>query len=120
MCLLGIVFFALGFNGGPQAFLLELVAMIAVAINACALGLLLSTVVVSAEAAMAPERGAIAISSFSCHSLRGSATTSRRSSIRSVALTLPASFSAIGAQFERPDMTHSCNRDMSRSLITRK
>jgi ABC transport system ATP-binding/permease protein len=53
VCLLGIVFFTLGFNGGPVAFLLELAAMIAVAINACALGLLLSTVVVSAEAAMA-------------------------------------------------------------------
>jgi ABC-type multidrug transport system permease subunit len=53
VCLLGIVFFTLGFNGGPMAFLLELVAMVAVAINACALGLLLSTVVVSAEAAMA-------------------------------------------------------------------
>ena len=53
VCLLGIVFFTLGFNGGPVAFLLELVAMVAVAINACALGLLLSTVVVSAEAAMA-------------------------------------------------------------------
>jgi ABC-type multidrug transport system ATPase subunit/pSer/pThr/pTyr-binding forkhead associated (FHA) protein len=53
VCLLGIVFFTLGFNGGPVAFLLELVTMVAVAINACALGLLLSTVVVSAEAAMA-------------------------------------------------------------------
>src|SRR5580700_7627378 len=53
MCLLGIVFFALGFNGGPMAFLFELVAMIAVAINACARVLLLPTVVVSAEAAMA-------------------------------------------------------------------
>jgi ABC-type multidrug transport system ATPase subunit/pSer/pThr/pTyr-binding forkhead associated (FHA) protein len=51
--LLGIVFFALGFEGGPLAFALELVTMIAVAINATALGLLLSTVVVSAEAAMA-------------------------------------------------------------------
>ena len=53
VCLLGIVFVALGFNGGPAAFSLELITMIAVAINACALGLLLSTVVVSAEAAMA-------------------------------------------------------------------
>jgi ABC-type multidrug transport system ATPase subunit len=53
LCLLGIVFFTLGFNGGPLAFVLELVTMIAVAINATALGLLLSTVVVSAEAAMA-------------------------------------------------------------------
>jgi ABC-type multidrug transport system permease subunit len=53
VCLLGIVFFTLGFNGGITAFLLELGAMVAVAINACALGLLLSTVVASAEAAMA-------------------------------------------------------------------
>jgi ABC-type multidrug transport system ATPase subunit/pSer/pThr/pTyr-binding forkhead associated (FHA) protein len=51
--LLGIVFFTLGFEGGPQAFVLELVAMVAVAMNATALGLLLSTVVASAEAAMA-------------------------------------------------------------------
>lgn len=51
--LLGIVFFALGFNGGIMAFLGELAAMVAVAMNACAMGLLLSTVVTSAEAAMA-------------------------------------------------------------------
>jgi hypothetical protein len=51
--LLAIVFFSLGFEGGPLAFLLELVAVIAVSINATALGLLLSTVVASAEAAMA-------------------------------------------------------------------
>jgi ABC-type multidrug transport system ATPase subunit/pSer/pThr/pTyr-binding forkhead associated (FHA) protein len=51
--LLGIVFFGLGFHGGPLAFLLELVVMISVAVNATALGLLLSTVVTSAEAAMA-------------------------------------------------------------------
>jgi hypothetical protein len=49
----GILFFALGFNGGVQAFLLEDVSMIALAINATALGLLISTVVASAEAAMA-------------------------------------------------------------------
>ncbi len=51
--LLGIVFFTLGFHGGIGAFLMELAVMIAVAMNACALGLLLSTVVASAEAAMA-------------------------------------------------------------------
>ncbi len=51
--LLGIVFFALGFNGGPQAFGMELIAMIALAMNATALGLLLSTLVSTAEAAMA-------------------------------------------------------------------
>ncbi|MDB4946454.1 MAG: ABC-type multidrug transport system, ATPase component [Labilithrix sp.] len=50
--LLGIVFFTLGFHGGVVAFLMELVVMVAVAMNACALGLLLSTVVDSAEAAM--------------------------------------------------------------------
>jgi hypothetical protein len=50
--LLGIVFFTLGFHGGIAAFLLELVVMIMVAINATALGLLLSTGVSSAEAAM--------------------------------------------------------------------
>ncbi len=51
--LLAIVFFALGFEGGPLAFVLELVSMIAVSMNAAALGLLLSTIVMSAEAAMA-------------------------------------------------------------------
>ena len=51
--LLAIVFFTLGFNGGIQAFLIELAMMIAVSMNATALGLLLSTVVASAEAAMA-------------------------------------------------------------------
>ena len=51
--LLAIVFFSLGFNGGPGAFFLELLSMIAVAMNAAALGLLLSTIVASAEAAMA-------------------------------------------------------------------
>jgi ABC-type transport system involved in multi-copper enzyme maturation permease subunit len=50
--LLGIVFFSLGFHGGPLAFLAELVVITAVAMNATALGLLLSTVVDSAEAAM--------------------------------------------------------------------
>jgi hypothetical protein len=52
-CLLGIVFFALGFNGGPVAFILELANVTALAINATALGLLVSTMVASAEAAMA-------------------------------------------------------------------
>lgn len=51
--LLGIVFFTLGFEGGIVAFLAELVVVIAVSMNATALGLLLSTVVASAEAAMA-------------------------------------------------------------------
>jgi ABC-type multidrug transport system ATPase subunit len=51
--LLAIVFFSLGFEGGPVAFLLELVSVICVSINATALGLLLSTIVMSAEAAMA-------------------------------------------------------------------
>ena len=50
--LLGIVFFTLGFHGGPLAFLMELAVIIAVAMNATALGLLLSTIVTSAEAAM--------------------------------------------------------------------
>jgi ABC transport system ATP-binding/permease protein len=52
-CLLGIVFLGLGFHGGPLAFLGELVNMVAVAMSATALGLLLSTIVTSAEAAMA-------------------------------------------------------------------
>jgi ABC-type multidrug transport system ATPase subunit/pSer/pThr/pTyr-binding forkhead associated (FHA) protein len=51
--LLGIIFFALGFNGGPVAFLLELANVVALAINATAMGLLVSTMVSSAEAAMA-------------------------------------------------------------------
>ena len=40
-------------DGGPIAFLMELAVMVAVSINATALGLLLSTIVASAEAAMA-------------------------------------------------------------------
>jgi ABC-type multidrug transport system ATPase subunit/pSer/pThr/pTyr-binding forkhead associated (FHA) protein len=51
--LLGIVFFALGFNGGMAAFLLELGSLVALAMNATALGLCVSSVVASAEAAMA-------------------------------------------------------------------
>jgi len=51
--LLGIVFFALGFNGGVSAFLLMLAALTTTALVAVALGLLLSTVVASSEAAMA-------------------------------------------------------------------
>jgi ABC-type multidrug transport system ATPase subunit/pSer/pThr/pTyr-binding forkhead associated (FHA) protein len=51
--LLGIVFFVLGFNGGPIAFGLELANLVALAMNATALGLLLSSIVGSAEAAMA-------------------------------------------------------------------
>src|SRR6202022_2043953 len=51
--LLGIVFFALGFNGGPMAFLLELGSLVALAMNATALGLCVSPLVASAEAAMA-------------------------------------------------------------------
>jgi ABC-type multidrug transport system ATPase subunit/pSer/pThr/pTyr-binding forkhead associated (FHA) protein len=51
--LLGIVFFALGFAGGPMAFLVELANLVALAMNATALGLCVSTLVASAEAAMA-------------------------------------------------------------------
>ena len=51
--LLGIVFFGLGFHGGILAFLGELSTMVAVAMNASALGLLVSTFVTSSEAAMA-------------------------------------------------------------------
>jgi ABC-type multidrug transport system ATPase subunit/pSer/pThr/pTyr-binding forkhead associated (FHA) protein len=51
--LLAIVFFSLGFNGGPQAFAQELGTMIAVSMNSVAVGLLLSTVVMTSEAAMA-------------------------------------------------------------------
>ncbi len=51
--LLGIVFLALGFNGGPIAFLSELGNLVALAMNATALGLCVSTLVASAEAAMA-------------------------------------------------------------------
>jgi ABC-type multidrug transport system ATPase subunit/pSer/pThr/pTyr-binding forkhead associated (FHA) protein len=51
--LLAIVFFTLGFQGGPDAFVIELGSMVAVAMNATALGLLVSTLVTSAEAAMA-------------------------------------------------------------------
>jgi ABC transport system ATP-binding/permease protein len=51
--LLGIVFLALGFSGGIFAFGVGLVTLIATAMNSVAIGLTLSTVVVSSEAAMA-------------------------------------------------------------------
>jgi ABC-type multidrug transport system ATPase subunit/pSer/pThr/pTyr-binding forkhead associated (FHA) protein len=51
--LLAIVFLALGFNGGPVAFAIELGNLVALAMNATALGLLVSALVSSAEAAMA-------------------------------------------------------------------
>jgi hypothetical protein len=51
--LLAIVFFALGFNGGIQAFSISLATLIVTAMNSVAIGLLLSTLVTSAEAAMA-------------------------------------------------------------------
>jgi ABC-type multidrug transport system ATPase subunit len=51
--LLAIVFFALGFNGGIQAFGISLATLIVTAMNSVAVGLLLSTLVTSAEAAMA-------------------------------------------------------------------
>jgi ABC-type multidrug transport system ATPase subunit len=52
-CLLGIVFFVLGFHGGMQAFGMQLAALVATSLSAVALGLLLSTLVASSEAAMA-------------------------------------------------------------------
>jgi hypothetical protein len=51
--LLAIVFFALGYNGGMEAFGIQLLTLIAVAMNSVGVGLLLSAVVTSAEAAMA-------------------------------------------------------------------
>jgi ABC-type multidrug transport system ATPase subunit/pSer/pThr/pTyr-binding forkhead associated (FHA) protein len=51
--LLGIVFFALGFNGGIEAFAFELANLCTVAVMSAALGLLLSTMVTSSEAAQA-------------------------------------------------------------------
>ncbi len=51
--LLAIVFFMLGFHGGPTAFLQQLGALVATSLSAVALGLLLSTIVDSSEAAMA-------------------------------------------------------------------
>jgi hypothetical protein len=51
--LLVIVFFALGFRGGFSAFLMSLGTMIATAMNSVAVGLFVSTLVTSSEAAMA-------------------------------------------------------------------
>ncbi len=51
--LLAIVFFSLGYNGGLQAFGIELLTLVVVAMNSVATGLLLSTLVSSSEAAMA-------------------------------------------------------------------
>ncbi len=52
-CLLGIVFPALGLPGGAQAFGEMLAALVATSLSAVAVGLLLSTMVASSEAAMA-------------------------------------------------------------------
>jgi ABC-type multidrug transport system ATPase subunit/pSer/pThr/pTyr-binding forkhead associated (FHA) protein len=51
--LLAIVFFSLGYNGGPVAFAIELAVLVVTAMNSVALGLLLSALVQSSEAAMA-------------------------------------------------------------------
>lgn len=51
--LLAIVFFSLGFHGGMSAFFIELANLVGVSMVSVALGLLLSTVVTSSEAAMA-------------------------------------------------------------------
>jgi ABC transport system ATP-binding/permease protein len=51
--LLAIVFFALGFNGGLYAFGVSLATLVVTAMNSVAIGLLLSTLVNSSEAAMA-------------------------------------------------------------------
>jgi ABC-type multidrug transport system ATPase subunit/pSer/pThr/pTyr-binding forkhead associated (FHA) protein len=51
--LLTIVFFSLGYSGGITAFLLSLATLIVTAMNSVAVGLLLSTLVGSSEAAMA-------------------------------------------------------------------
>jgi hypothetical protein len=51
--LLAIVFFSLGFHGGLQAFGISLATLVVTAMNSVAIGLLLSTLVTSAEAAMA-------------------------------------------------------------------
>jgi ABC-type multidrug transport system ATPase subunit/pSer/pThr/pTyr-binding forkhead associated (FHA) protein len=51
--LLAIVFFALGFHGGIKAFAVDLATLVLVSTNSVALGLFLSTMVTSGEAAMA-------------------------------------------------------------------
>jgi ABC-type multidrug transport system ATPase subunit/pSer/pThr/pTyr-binding forkhead associated (FHA) protein len=51
--MLAIVFFSLGFNGGVQAFGISLATLVVTAMNSVAVGLLLSTLVTSSEAAMA-------------------------------------------------------------------
>jgi ABC-type multidrug transport system ATPase subunit/predicted component of type VI protein secretion system len=51
--LLAIVFFSLGFEGGMSVFAQQLAALIATAVTSVAVGLLLSTLVTSSEAAMA-------------------------------------------------------------------
>jgi ABC transport system ATP-binding/permease protein len=51
--LLAIVFFSLGFNGGLPAFAISLATLIVTSMNSVALGLLVSTLVTSSEAAMA-------------------------------------------------------------------
>ncbi|MEN9578946.1 MAG: hypothetical protein RJA70_1955, partial [Pseudomonadota bacterium] len=51
--LLAIVFFSLGFNGGPEAFAISIATLVVTAMNSTSLGLALSALVTSSEAAMA-------------------------------------------------------------------
>ncbi len=51
--LLAIVFFSLGYSGGIVAFSIELGTLTIMAMNSVAIGLFLSTLVASGEAAMA-------------------------------------------------------------------
>jgi hypothetical protein len=51
--LMAIVFFSLGLPGGPEAFGIELAVLVVTALNSVAIGLLLSSLVDSSEAAMA-------------------------------------------------------------------
>ena len=51
--MLGIVFFALGFRGGMHAFAQEYAALVATSLSAVALGLMISTMVATSEAAQA-------------------------------------------------------------------
>ncbi len=63
-----------------------------------------------------PERGAVAISIRSSHSLRGSSTTSSRSIIRWVWRALEACFSVDSARTARPIL--SLSEDLRRALRT--
>ena len=68
------------------------------------------TTAARATATTSPDRGACAIENCSCHSLRGSSTTSSRSIIRCVWRALAACFSEVACWWNRMFLSFSLRR----------